>query len=82
MSGTAIDSEASPALKNVIIEAIKNTPFFDPIKDDYRYSNGVPMDEEWSYYDYWRTLSRQSRYVSYTLYLYFLLNHKLLIVVY
>ena len=68
-SGSAFDGEASPALKKVIIESLKSTPFStknNQYSDD-NYSrrqygdndeddDNESMDSEYTYYEHWRKL--------------------------
>ena len=60
-SGPAFDGEASPALKSVIIDALKKTPYnpnqnynhYDR-RDDDRRDEYESMNTEKTYYEYWR----------------------------
>ena len=66
VSGDMFDGEASPALKQVIVEAMKSTPYEQNFQSGYRnqYQNSHSnyqnwdedelMDSENTYYQYWK----------------------------
>ena len=66
VSGDMFDGEASPALKKVIVEAMKSTPYEQNFQSGYRnpYQNSHSnyqnwdedelMDSENTYYQYWK----------------------------
>ena len=66
VSGDMFDGEASPALKKVIVEAMKSTPYEENFQSGYRnqYQNSHSnyenwdedelMDSENTYYQYWK----------------------------
>ena len=73
-SGDAFDGEASPALKDSVIDALKSTPYKSNQHDSYMNeyydnSNNENLDEkdkekeildsDSTYYDHWRNILRQ-----------------------